>query len=207
MFIEFPLNFLERAAATADDRPSLLSRSAGRARRIANRPLNAQLHGDVARLATSAPPDVQSVWNECIALVERQLAQAGESHTWADFRPMQFLRDNLSGIGDFDLIDAIWRAQVEPFILTLFGPDPSAEVRTAFHEMRQAIGLPRRQRIEQRGMEAARDLVDHGLLELGRNETLAQAACRYVLEAGADHVVVGMRNPAYVQELSTFFRA
>jgi aryl-alcohol dehydrogenase-like predicted oxidoreductase len=206
MFIEFPLNLLERSAATADGRPSLLSRSAGRARRIANRPLNAQRDGDVARLATSAPPAVLAVWNECIALVERRLAQAGEPHNWSDFRPMQFLRDNLSGIGDFDLIDAIWRAQVEPFIQTLFGPEPSAEVRNAFHDMRHAVGLPRRQNIERRGMDAVRDLVDSGLLELRPAETLAQAACRYVLEAGVDHVVVGMRNPRYVEELAPYFR-
>ena len=203
--MEFPLNLVERAAATADGRPPLLSRTAGQVRTFTNRPLNAMVGDDVARLANSVQEVDDSTWDECVAIVQGRLATIDAEHAWADFGPMRFLRDNRDGIHDPDQIDAVWRSRVAPFLRALYDGEPPGEVLVAFADLRDAMGSRRRGQIEERGKEAARSRPEVEGFGSPAGGSLARSAVRYCLNAGADHVLVGMRRPEYVRELAPLF--
>jgi aryl-alcohol dehydrogenase-like predicted oxidoreductase len=203
---EFPLNLLERAAATnAAGRPSLLIRAENRVRTLANRPLNAIVDGTKVRLAQTSSVAAEDTWEACVALVATRLGSVGEEQPWTSFRPMQFLRDNRHGIPDPDLVDEIWANQIEPFVAALFEDDPPDEVRAAFGSLRADARAHAQRTLGDGSRCALEGLVGEGLLAADSEEPLAHAACRFCLDAGADHVLVGMRRPEYVAQLASLF--
>ena len=207
-FIQFPLNLLERQAATATGRPSLLARS-GNVRTIANRPFNALAGDHPVRLAgaecDSEGVPIDDPWDHCVELVATQLAVLGELEPWTSFRPMQFLRDNRNDIPDHELVDEIFANQIDPFVVTLFGQDPPAAVRAAFQDLRAHAHSRTHAHLAERTNVAVARLAEEGLLQPQSDEPLAVAACRYCLATGVDHVLVGMRRPEYVAQLATLF--
>jgi aryl-alcohol dehydrogenase-like predicted oxidoreductase len=203
--IQFPLNLLERAAATDAQRPALVKRAAAMGIcSVANRPLNALVNGRLVRLALAngrsadAPADS---WERCTDVVSARLSERGEAEPWASFRPMQFLRDNRDGIPDPGLIDAIWNAQIDPFLTALFDGEPTADAAEAFRRLREEMVQAANITLANDTRRALRELEAERLLEPMPDHEVALAACRYCLEAGADHVLVGMRRRAYVESL------
>jgi aryl-alcohol dehydrogenase-like predicted oxidoreductase len=205
-FAEFPLNLLEREAATERERPSLLARSTS-VRTIANRPLNALMGDQLVRLAEADAIAVDDPWDECVELVIAELALRGRPEPWTSFRPMQFLRDNRRDISDPELVDAIWVNQIDPFVAALFGDEPAPAARAAFAALRAQTHSCARAHLAEHTQTAVARLCAEGLLDPQADETLAVAACRYCLDAGADHVLVGMRRPEYVAQLAPLFTA
>lgn len=203
-FAEFPLNLLEREAATERERPSLLARSSS-VRTVVNRPLNALVGDQLVRLAEVDAMAVDDPWDECVELVIAQLAACGQPEPWTSFRPMQFLRDNRSAVSDPELVDAIWVNQIDPFINALFGDEPAHAARTAFAVLRTHTQSCARAHLAEHTQAAVARLSAEGLLNPQADEPLAVAACRYCLAAGADHVLVGMRRPEYVTQLAPLF--
>ena len=204
--LEFPLNLLEREAATDGARRSLIARASGEVRTLVNRPLNALVRGENIRLAPVATEAAcADPWEGCVAFVTAQLAAREEIEPWTSFRPMQFLRDNRSAIPDPDLVDAIWLNQIDPFVTTLFDGALAVEARGAFARLRRYARACALQPLAARTRATVAKLTAAGLLDPSSNEPLAVSACRYCLDAGADHVLVGMRQPRYVAELAPLF--
>jgi hypothetical protein len=120
---------------------------------------------------------------------------------------MQFLRDYRYAIPDADLLDAVWDNQIQPFLLALFdgGAPPAPEAPEPFVRLRAHM----QSRTRAAGAEATRvavaQLSSEGFLSSQSREPLAAVACRYCLDAGAKHVLVGMRRPEYVAELTPLF--
>ncbi|HEX8207053.1 MAG TPA: aldo/keto reductase [Solirubrobacteraceae bacterium] len=206
-FLQFPLNLVERDAARNGDRPSLLARAGG-IRTMANRPLNALSRG--AKLRLALPPAGEQPgddpWERCVELVAGRLERLGAEEPWHAFRPMQFLRDSRDEITDPELVDAIWGAQIEPFLAALYDAAPPREAVEAFSRLRASAHASARTKLAERTREALADLNAAGVLEPLDDEPLAVTACRWCLEAGADHVLVGMRRPEYVDQLAPLLR-
>jgi aryl-alcohol dehydrogenase-like predicted oxidoreductase len=206
-FIEFPLNLLERQAATGSaSRASLLSRSV-HVKTLVNRPLNALVDGQQFRLADTEPLAIDDGWDKCVKLVTERLDALGQEEHWTRFRPMQFLRDNRNDIPDPDLVDAIWTNQIDPFVVALFGKDRLPAITSAFDALRERAKSRARAQLAERSRTAISQLYDKGLLDRASVEPLAIKACRYGLAAGADHVLVGMRRPEYVEQLAPLLTA
>ena len=205
-FLQFPLNLIEREAATEGARPSLLARASGVVRTMANRPLNALFDGTPVRLAEAPSEDSDDdPWETCVALVERRLAELGQPEAWSSFRPMQFLRDHRDAIADADLVDLVWENQIDPFLQALFDDPVPPEAREAFDRLRAFARACARARAAGTTASVAAQLAEHGILDREPGEPLAVAACRFCLDAGVDHVLVGMRRPRYVAELAPLF--
>jgi aryl-alcohol dehydrogenase-like predicted oxidoreductase len=203
LLMQFPLNLLEQAAAIPQGRPSLLQRAQQQQiRTLTNRPLNGVYKGEPLRLAQPCLEGSQEEpWDECTSLVSSQLQAIASEQSWQDFRPMQFLRDYQPDGNDVDLIDAAWTNQIRPFLDTLYDQNIPDQAAVAFERLyRNSIRKSRVLQAE-RTKAVLADLKAQGQLSLNDEESLAVAACRFCLEKGADHVLVGMRRPEYVNEL------
>ena len=114
---------------------------------------------------------------------------------------MQFLRDYEPTGDDVDLIDAAWSNQIRPFLDTLYEQMMPSNVVDAFEGLyKESIRISRRMQAK-RSDVAIDSLKMQGKLRLQPGESVAVAACRSCLDLGADHVLVGMRRPEYVQEM------
>jgi aryl-alcohol dehydrogenase-like predicted oxidoreductase len=202
--IEFPLNLLEQDAATQQGRPSLLERAHPHVRTLTNRPLNCIYNGDPLRLALPTLEDSrEDPWIECVSLVSNRLQEIASDQTWQSYRPMQFLRDYKPNGDDIDLIDAAWANQIRPFLDTLYEQRVPGNVANTFKRLyKESIRICRY--LQAKRTEAVISaLKTQGKLTLREEESVAIAACRSCLDLGADHVLVGMRRPEYVRELTS----
>src|SRR5690242_13193935 len=195
-FVQFPLNLLERGAAQGA--PSLIEQAHLLGlRAISNRPLNALAGGERVRLAyydDSESCCTDAVFDRCVELVNRQLEEICCDAAWSDFAPMKFLRDNRDGIADPELVDAIWTDRVLPFVATLFGESLTEEVVAMFDQLHTVTRARAQASLAATTHRVLAEVAD---CPAGADvrEGLAEAACRYCLSAGVDHVLVGMRHP------------
>jgi hypothetical protein len=58
----------------------------------------------------------------------------------------------------------------------------------------------------ERAAQARRTLIEAGFIDRNDRRSLASIACQYCLDAGIDHVLVGMRDVDYVDDLRPLFQ-
>jgi Aldo/keto reductase family len=206
-FAQFPFNLLERRAAIDGARPALLSRVPPAIHTLANRPLNALDGGHLVRLAETGIEDsLDDPWQQCVDVVARRLRELDEDTPWTSFRPMQFLRASRNDIPDPSLVNDIWKHQVEPFLSALFEGSPPHASEDPFEQLRAHACQCAARRLAESTQAATANLMGQGMLDRLPGESLATAAIRFCIDAGVDHVLVGMRQPTYVAELSPLFQ-
>jgi aryl-alcohol dehydrogenase-like predicted oxidoreductase len=207
-FLQFPTNLLEQHASPIDPIGSLVAEAHDLSLLcIGNRPLNAIVEGRAVRLTErpSMPPDVQQSMQRFINEVSAQLVHLNVSEAWDEFAPMQFLRDASDQVVDVELLDAVWATQFEPFFDMLFGPQPMEAAVLSFSELHDALAC--------QALRAQADVPSSMMKTWNERPqgsddgtTIAMRAVADVLDSGVDHVLVGMRRPSYVAQMSRLIR-
>jgi|GEM_PF-330247 len=208
--MQFPLNLLERGAVEpGPDGSSLADRArALGVRTVSNRPLNALGPAGPVRLAlyptfdAEAQAEAERCFDDCVALVSERLLALGDERSWADFIPMQFLRDNRDGVEDPEVVDVVWANRIYPFVGALEGEEPWPQGRECFRRMHAQMRAAAQARLEPRTREALSSMSRDDLTGPRARDSLALAACGFCLESGVDHVLVGMRTPRYVSAMA-----
>jgi aryl-alcohol dehydrogenase-like predicted oxidoreductase len=211
--VEFPFNLIETdAAARRAGGASLIEeiRASGLVS-IANRPLNARRGDEIVRLATygeamSDPEEAATIYRRCVAHIADRLAVAYPAHGVMDFTIMRFLRDNWLGIEHPDTVDAIFRRHFYPFVASLWEGEIPRDVRGTCAALHRHARRHAQRRLSERGGRIRAELVRAGTIPESDTRPLATIACDYCLQSGVDHVVVGMRTPAYVESLAGLLR-
>ena len=206
--IQFPCNLLERDAVRYPSGASLTARAqAANVVTLANRPLNALLGGRLVRLVTYEPPadrensDDSLLLSTCVAAVGRQLARSGVTAAPLDFPVIQYVSNHWADIKTTDAVDELFLGLLRTFLRELYKgdiPDTEAALFARLH--RRALDHAQR-RMSDRASEARRHLCASRLMDPSDNRSLQVAACAFLLNAGIDHVLVGMRSIDYVRSL------
>lgn len=211
---EFPFNFRERAAVEQEGtaRTVLESLQQEGVVSVANRALTTTRNGQIVRFATydrtsscAVNDNPEQTYRECVSAVELRLNELGEGHRAMDFTVMQFLRDNWSGVGNPELVDAIFARHVDPFLHALFGsavPPPTQDLFLSLRSHARRFAL---RELSKTGTLMRDDLVRSGLVAGDDPRPLATLAAEYPLQVGIDHVVIGMRNTEYVDDFVPLF--
>lgn len=210
--VQFPFNLLEREAADKCDGVSLIGRiRALGLRSMANRPLTSQRSGALVRLASAQvgnhhvrPSDIDTEYEACLDQLRVQLVALGIEHQPMDFMVMQFLRDNRHGVDHPELVDAIFDRHVHPFVEHLWQDRTSAGPR-AFSRLHLSLRKAAARKVQDRADQLRRELVEEGVIARLDHRDLALIACEFALSSGIDRVVVGAREPRYVESLSSLF--
>ncbi|MFF3431348.1 aldo/keto reductase [Streptomyces sp. NPDC002602] len=210
--LQTPCNLLERDTAAVMPPASTsvvdLGRTAGLTL-MANRPLNAFSNGAPVRLTGSGEPlggtegDI-GAFESFRLLIATKLEQSNADHAVYDFPLMRFFRDSWDKIHHPELVDQIFERQVSPFVVALCEGNVPGDMANAVRRLHAACRSQARHRMWHDSADVRARLAVEGLIS--SDEDLALQACRFPLTQGFQHVLVGMRDAAYVDELSPVLR-
>jgi aryl-alcohol dehydrogenase-like predicted oxidoreductase len=211
--LQTPFNLLEREMAAVVPPASAsvleLGRTAGLTL-MANRPLNALSQGNPVRLSgdgtrLGSREGEAEAFASFRSLVAERLEQSGEGHAVDDFPILRFFRDNWDGIHHTELVDQIFEEQVSPFVTALCEGNPPADMAASVQQLHAVCRSSARRRMWCDATSARDHLVAEGLIS--SDEDTALQACRFPLSQGFQHVLAGMRDVRYVEELRSLFTA
>jgi aryl-alcohol dehydrogenase-like predicted oxidoreductase len=214
--IQFPFNLVENEAQMshhAGDHSLIEIARASGIITLTNRPLNANSANGPVRLA-SYEQEVQGLeenrdscfLEECLRLVRRRLDELGSDDDVMEFVPLQIISQSWSSFSSTDMVDQFFNQQVLPFLDQLYEGDIYQEVLNAFAKLRQIVVLYAKKSMTHKAQAFRHQMIAQGLVTEHDMGSLPVIACQSYLDAGIDHVLVGMRKPQYVDSLSSLFR-
>jgi aryl-alcohol dehydrogenase-like predicted oxidoreductase len=212
--IQFPLNFIENdALLDHHDGQSLIATArTNNIVTLSNRPLNANCNGTPLRFATYTV-EVSELQEErdreilenCIQLIRRRLDEVGIDDDVMAFVPLQVVSCSWTSFSHPDVVAEVFEQRVVPFLLKLFNGEIDDEVSNAFAKLRHMAVLYARRNLTQKALTFRQGMVKDGVIACDDPRSLPLIACQTYLDAGVDHVLVGMRSPAYVDSLRRLF--
>ncbi|MEL6866046.1 MAG: aldo/keto reductase [Bacteroidota bacterium] len=214
-FIQFPYNLLEVDAALPHyDGQSLieLAKSWG-LQLLSNRPFNAQVNQQFVRLVDFEKQiDLDlldkkegPLFEQFVELLNKRIAKLDpESNAFA-FEPMIRLRDYRKALGNFPAVQRLYHGEVFPFIDYLYeGAVPKA-VQQVFQGLEDCSRQYSYLVMQERSNKVKAQLYAEKRIQ-SLDDSFTRQACTTYLKEGIDHVLVGLRSPAYVEELRPILR-
>jgi aryl-alcohol dehydrogenase-like predicted oxidoreductase len=213
--IQFPFNLIENEAQMSHHEGGRTLIEIARASGIVtliNRPLNANSGNGPVRLATYEE-EVQALeekrdccfLEECLRLVRQRLAELGSDDDATEFVPLQIISDSWRSFTSTDMVDQVFDHHVLPFLNELYEGSLNQEVLDAFAKLRQIVVLYAKRSMTQKTRTFRQRMIGQGLVTENDASPLPVIVCQSYLDAGIDHVLVGMRKPQYVESLSALF--
>jgi aryl-alcohol dehydrogenase-like predicted oxidoreductase len=213
--IQFPFNLIENAAQMARHEGGRSLIDIARANGIVtltNRPLNANSDNGPVRLATYEE-EVQGldercdgrVLEECLRLVRQRLDEVGNVDDIMEFVPLKIISESWRSFSSTDMVDQVFNQHVLPFLDEIYEGSIKQEVLDAFLRLWQIVALYARRSMTHKARTFQQQMIDKGLVTATDVCPLPVIACRSYLDAGIDHILVGMRKPQYVDSLSRLF--
>lgn len=211
-FIQFPFNFKERAALQANyHNQSLLELAQNNGLiTIGNRPLNMNENGLEFRLVTHeeqlknwSQAQAKNSLNHFLQVVDSKIKELTDGNNKAeDFEPMLLLQQHFADFQGKEAVERFFKQQVLPFLQTIFEGEWAS------------IGPLLEQTKEQACLYALYNQTTKTRLFLAQleqenisiKENSVLTACHaYLHHFKLNHVLVGLRKPAYVQALNKAF--
>jgi aryl-alcohol dehydrogenase-like predicted oxidoreductase len=207
--LQLPFNLLEREAVELrhDGATTVaLARDAG-LRVVGNRPLNAMTPEGPLRLATydDAPLDDRADARHVEAVtarIEERVGRLDADRRESALALIGWLRQNWDALPGQDLAEGLFAEQLWPLVCRLHGGAPPDPERHAYSRFHRILSAHARRNMSRRAQEVRARLIAEGRLPAGDPRPLAVLACAAVLDAGLDHVLVGMRDPRHVEAVS-----
>jgi hypothetical protein len=211
--LEFPFNLLESEAAQpcGDDSFLSLARRSGLVT-LGNRPLNARGPLGEVRLATCEAGSQRANgasgderFQRFLAVIRERLEALGSADDPLDFTIVQFLRDAGPTLQHPDRVHAIFRERLAPLLGCLYPEGMPAADRSFFEGFESEAVAQARRNMSDVASRLREKLERDGVVAAGDPRPLAEIAVDHGLRAGVGHVLVGMRSPAYVDQLKKYF--
>lgn len=212
--IQFPHNIYENGASKDHhEGQSLLSLAKMNGiTTFGNRPLNVQTNEQFIRLATYEyklsqinEKQDQQLWMDCFANMERQLKSLGGEDNLLEFEIIHTLHLNWKNIANQSAVQTLFNEHFFPFIEQLYeGKIPQKEKKlfNLFYERALLYTLKKMTRESENVKQL---LHKKNIIKLPDSRPLPTVVCDYYLKQGIDHVLVGMRETSYVDELKQLF--
>jgi aryl-alcohol dehydrogenase-like predicted oxidoreductase len=211
--IQFPINLLETAAVEKCDRGRSLVDLAKEYGVIAlgNRPLNATSPDGFVRLAScdgSAAADAgdAALFSECLRLIRARLLRAGLPGDPNEIGILKYLADHWTTLGSPEAVTQVFDDYFFPLLDKLYGghiPANDRAVYQAVYDRAHAFG---RGHLAAKTRRIRSHLIREKKISDSDDRSLQYIACECYLNWGVDHVLVGMRDVKYVDNLKGLFR-
>lgn len=205
--VQFPFNLIENEAAQELNGGSLISFcKRNNLKTLSNRPLNTTYNGKVLRLAdySSEYKNVnlekeQVIFEELLHIIQHQLEKFGETSKPEDFTPIKFFIENRRKIANPEAVSKAITGHLLPFLQQIQLKE--VEISKIINKLSWYWILFSKKYITQRANELKNAMVSKGELLKNDDRDISLIACDNYLNRGIDHVLVGMRNNKYVDNL------
>ena len=105
-----------------------------------------------------------------------------------------------------DGVDQVFDERLFPFLNKLYEGCIDQEVLSSFANLRRVAVLYARRHMSQKAKAFRIRMIEQGIIAQGDDRPLPLVACQNYLDAGIDHVLVGMRSLKYVDSLISLFQ-
>lgn len=212
--IQFPFNFFEKGALQAHHAGRSLLQIAQQKGLVTlcNRPLNANTQYGPFRIATYqqaieqlSEKEEAEVFASALDHIQQRMLETGKEGDPLQFPVMQFLRDSRREMNDPAFVQVIFESRVYPFLIDLYQKRIPPIVLHLFGELQRYAVLFAKKTITEQAQNLRQQLIEKGMLSTDDQRSIAAIACAQYLDTGIDHVLVGMRNCTYVNDLKELF--
>ncbi|MBW8687990.1 aldo/keto reductase [Chitinophaga rhizophila] len=211
--IQFPYNIIEHQAdiyVPAYNTNLLEMATRHGIRTFGNRPLNANSAKGMLRMVIypSHHPDSaadQAIHDECFTILEQQLLQKKPGSSLNDFALLSFLKDNWKAIPHEEAFNKLFYGTLYPIAHLLYDNNIPPAVMELLQSFQRVCWQYCLHTTTERAITWLKDNNYERLLPTSTEDTLPASLCREYLSRGLDHVLVGMRRIAYVEELQSVF--
>jgi aryl-alcohol dehydrogenase-like predicted oxidoreductase len=211
--IQFPFNLFESSAV----QPSKgiksvvdIARENG-VRTFGNRPLNANSTSGLLRLVVHDMTNIEFSSDKDLAIhhlffeiIEDRLKATNNHSSLSEFPIVQYLKDNWMTIPNHEVFQQLFSGTLHPFLNALYEKQIPKNVTDVFNTF---LNVSLKYCLKNQTLRVKAYLESEGLEYLlpKPSTSLPYNLCKNYLRQGIDHVLVGMRNPRYVDELSGLF--
>lgn len=214
-YIQFPMNIIEMGALERQYGGQSLIELAHsyNLKTISNRPLNCFSEQGLLRLANYKVDELyenelnaDKLFNDCIQpLVIKWLeVREDEGDKLFDIPVMKQISSIWYKQNSKDAVDQVFMGYFFPLIARIWGNDLSPKESQPFYDLYDHAVQFSLNNINKRANMFHEQAIDKGLVN-DSNKSLSQKVIEKYLGFGVDHVLVGMRAPEYVEDLSSFF--
>jgi aryl-alcohol dehydrogenase-like predicted oxidoreductase len=214
-FVQFPFNVYEDHAQKAlHDGVSLIEAArSSQVVTISNRPLNANSANHGIRLADrrDEPGEAdekreQALLEQFLHSIQTRLEEIGAEEKAMDFTPVQVIVHGLRSFGSPDVVDQVFEHRLAPFLARLYEDEMGGSVAKQIEDLRQTAASHAARAAAGQAKAVRERLVGEGIIDAMDSRSLSRIVCERYLNQGIDHVLVGMRRPAYVEDLAPLLR-
>lgn len=214
-FIQFPLNLIETGALERNyEGANLIERAKEYGlTTIANRPLNAFTEHGLVRLSSV---EVDGFYSDALKANELFNSKIKAlSDKWLEVREDE--EDNLFELPIMQQISSIWHKQASkdavdqvfqgyffPLVAKIYGRNLELTESQPFYDLYDHALEYAKFNMSERSTQFEVQAIEKGLL-FESDKTLSQKVIEKYQQFGADYILVGMRDPKYVDDLKEFF--
>lgn len=213
--IQFPFNIKEQDALLTQhsDGKSLIQLSNElNLLTISNRPLNCKIPSGALRLAIyqnlEALDEIGDnlLFEDFFESVLLKLKEHNMENQWEEFPILTHLKKSWKNIGNPEAVVKIFNEHLLPFLNSLYDENIPSKESSIFYLLFDKAIQYSKQYMNTEALKVEADLISNGIISHNQS-SLPFRVCKHYLDQGIQHVLVGMRNPNYVNEFQYLFKS
>jgi aryl-alcohol dehydrogenase-like predicted oxidoreductase len=210
--LQFPFNLAEWDAAKLDvSNQSLLTQAKlNNLVSIANRPLNAKVGDSFVRLIgtneSNAINNIKEIAEDAFAVLKANMANLGIEGELETLPQIIRLKERLCSLTTSDEVSDLLHATLRPIVEVIFPNVMPTDARDALHKFERHLNLLAHENMASIARLFVQQEVVKERIGVFESKKIQFVACKALLEAGVDHVLVGMRRAEYVSDFISLFK-
>ncbi len=222
--IQFPFNLIEIGALEKfgdyGDESLLELAKLNNILTMSNRPLNAFTNNQLVRLATYEEQTkelnreaAEKNFDYCLSLIKEKWIEATredelvDSDDFEEVTLIKQFRDLWKTLPTTDAVEQVYNGHLFPFVARIWGNGGLNALESApFYQLYEDSLLFARVNMTKKALDFKNQAKSVGLIAQENNRDFALEVIQIYLDYGIDFVLVGMKNPLYVDQLSLLFK-
>jgi len=151
------------------------------------------------------PQDVRDIFNVCMTKIQQKWSTLTNDDIYSVPIIRQFC-DVWDSLPSPDAVDQVFLGSLFPFLAKIWGNSGiSPRESKPFYLLYDTAMVLSRKMLTQKAQQFRNKLIEDKIIDKEDTSPLSYIACKHYLDRGFDHVLVGMRKPAYVEQLKELF--
>ncbi|GAA3630052.1 aldo/keto reductase [Flavivirga jejuensis] len=214
-FIQFPLNLAEYEPSKPNYEGKSLIEFAklNGLITISNRTLTAVTEKGTVRFANYTK-DISNLDEEFdfkvitnfLNQIKEQLLAIDVHDDILSFVPIQVVKTSWNIFPNTDVVDGVFNKHLIPFVMRIFDNDLPPKILQSLSNLKAILRGYAKRNMMTLTNSYLNTLKKNGTIKDFNNMSLSEIACKFCIDSGVDHVLVGMREKQYVESLKSLIK-